>query len=224
MPVASPTTQLAQPAELVTSYLPSDRTTALLLMVVHVSTLLRINITALEQRWTLALIASLAVVWCLATFAPRRYIPMRTPLIWALRFFQCTLYPFYLDLVRLMEPVAEGGAACTPQPPTQGWQGAASLSAASFLWASLRQLGAAAHATATFLVAVVWLEGSTVGAVGMQLPPLQHMAQALLSTLLLGWRATTGKRRHVNNRCSGTAVLRSLLGCVPMLADSREHK
>lgn len=56
----------------------------------------------------------------------------------------------------------------------------------------LAAVGGTARALVMLLIPVAWLPGSLAATMGMQLPPLQHLALHGLSLLLLAQRAPAG--------------------------------
>jgi hypothetical protein len=166
-----------------------------LLMVIHLALLVHGRLSPREDRLALLLSAAWAAHWLLATLAPRRYVAVRTPLIWTLRLVQGALDAYLYNTLSFWP--AASAAHTAP---------AATL---------LGSLGEPANAVAALSISNVFLPGYIIDAFGMQLPPGQHLAHALLCNVLLGARAVPGKlwpvccefaeRRH--STCTDPSVI-----------------
>lgn len=91
-----------------------------------------------------------------------------------LRLFNFQAMAFATDAIGMLHP---GGPPAAAACGAAGW---------------LAAVGGIMRALVMLLMPVAWLPGCLGQAMGLQLPPLQHLALQGLSVLLLAWRAPAG--------------------------------
>ena len=147
-----------------------DLQTCLAAALVQGAVLSRGLLTPAEQRGVACLMAGTLAAAAAMHLRPARYArAWRTPMVVAIRT-ALTLIPLAFDTLRAMQPSAVASAAV----------GAAG-GAASTLRAIL-----------LLLLPLAWVDGCTVSAVGLPLPPLLHAVLQSLCVALLMRRAPTG--------------------------------
>jgi hypothetical protein len=156
----------------VLQWLSIDRATFLVCASIHMTAVGRLLLLPREQAAIFLLAVGCASIWAFATIAPRCYLRLRTPIITAIRGAEMLL-PLALDLIDALQPIerlAAGKAAADDSG-----------------------LGPALHASAGLFLMISWVVSSVVMALGMQLPPWQHLAMQLATSLLHCYRAPLGK-------------------------------
>jgi hypothetical protein len=153
-----------------------DKTLCKFFLVGYFVTLWKFTLTQQETAWLAALITAFAATWAGAALAPERYLRLRRALIAALRLAQ-QLLPLMADVSRVLQPAPAAGA----QLPASG----SGALAAAVEWMR------AAH---MLVCGISWLHGSLITSVGLQLPPVEHLAIQLATSCYYCWRATHGKQ------------------------------
>jgi hypothetical protein len=172
-------------------WLPADRACSGLVAVLYIIACWRVSFLPWEKAAMFTLIAAFAAAWACIHVAPRRYLRWRTPVIMTLRL-SAMLLPLALDVIDALQPVHRHSASAA----RAGESG----------------LGAAGRAMVALFLGISWFRFSGITAVGLQLPPWQHLAVQLGTSLVVCRRAAPRKPC-----CAGFCCAQDVLLCGPCL-------